>query len=161
MRLDPSYHQTRTNIVTQKVELKLDKVMRLLRAASSATPVVKSESEHGLAARAPHHCPRTNSRTHPTPTSGRVDLRGSTWCDTTTTNCHRCGRPGHIAARCMLDMPQHVRDWIADQPYSPRAHAAELAAKHAGLAYSNFGRLDLDIDPDDPALLDASKFMRI
>lgn len=26
--------------------------------------------------------------------------------------CHRCGRSGHIAAHCVADMPQHVKDWV-------------------------------------------------
>jgi hypothetical protein len=40
------------------------------------------------------------------------------WCDPTNENhCHRCGRSGHIAARCMYDMPQRVKDWIMANPW--------------------------------------------
>ncbi|KZV86516.1 hypothetical protein EXIGLDRAFT_577386, partial [Exidia glandulosa HHB12029] len=96
MRLDPSFHAIRTNIVTQRTEPKLE----------------EAGPQHGLAARGMRNSSRTPSSARATPNPGRVDSRNFTWCDTTTDNCHRCGRSGHIAARCMLDMPQHVRDWI-------------------------------------------------
>jgi hypothetical protein len=42
-----------------------------------------------------------------------VDSRGFRWCNPTNEGaCHRCGRGGHIAARCMFNMPQEVKDWL-------------------------------------------------
>ncbi|KZV84677.1 hypothetical protein EXIGLDRAFT_726892 [Exidia glandulosa HHB12029] len=163
MRLDPSFHAIRTNIVTQRTEPKLEEVKMLLRAAGNAQPSAKAGPQHGLAARGMRNSSRTPSSARTTPNPGRVDSRNFTWCDTTTDNCHRCSRSGHIAARCMLDMPQHVRDWIVANPYSPPPTRSNLAAEHAGLAFANFGRLDSDLDNAnfDPSVLDISNTLRI
>lgn len=58
----------------------------------------------------------------------RHDAKGFRWCDPTNErHCHRCGRAGHIAANCIHDMPQNVKDWVMSNPSrsSAGANAAE------------------------------------
>ncbi|KAK6992512.1 hypothetical protein R3P38DRAFT_3289481 [Favolaschia claudopus] len=40
------------------------------------------------------------------------ESQGFQWCDPTNSNCHRCGRVGHIGHKCMHTMPAFVKDWI-------------------------------------------------
>ena len=45
------------------------------------------------------------------------DEKGNRWCDPMNENhCHRCGRIGHIAARCVYDMPDDIKSWVLDRP---------------------------------------------
>jgi len=46
----------------------------------------------------------------------------------TKNHCHRCGRSGHIAARCIYDMPQHIKDWVMHN--SPRERANTVQRVH-------------------------------
>ncbi|KAF7333941.1 hypothetical protein MSAN_02396000 [Mycena sanguinolenta] len=76
--------------------------------------------------------------------------KGFHWCDPTNENhCHRCGRSGHIAARCIHDMPQHIKDWVMNSSPCERANTA--AAEHAHYTY-NFNDVsdDSDDEPDAP-----------
>jgi len=48
---------------------------------------------------------------------GRRDEKRYRWCDPTHENhCHRCGRTGHIAARCVIDMPPEIKEWVLRWP---------------------------------------------
>ncbi|KAJ7102797.1 hypothetical protein C8R44DRAFT_808560 [Mycena epipterygia] len=59
------------------------------------------------------------------------DDKGYHWCDPTNENhCHRCGRSGHIAARCIHNMPQHIKDWVMNNSSRERSHAAAESAHH-------------------------------
>jgi hypothetical protein len=41
--------------------------------------------------------------------SGKEDSSGRRWCDPMNENhCHCCGKQGHIAARCIHDMPPDI-----------------------------------------------------
>lgn len=115
MNLDPSYHTIRTSILTAKDEPKLQDVKDILSGSSVSVINIKSEPvEFGMAAQ------NSGRRFGQSPAQGPgrsppypVDVDGFRWCDPTNSDhCHRCGRPGHIAAKCFADMPQHVRDWI-------------------------------------------------
>ena len=67
----------------------------------------------------------------------RHDAKGFRWCDPTNErHCHRCGRAGHIAANCIHDMPQNVKDWVMNNPSrtSASAHAAEEFDDDVGFA---------------------------
>ena len=47
---------------------------------------------------------------------GFEDSHGHTWCSPTNEGCcHRCGRFGHIAARCYSKMPEEVESWLRDR----------------------------------------------
>lgn len=120
MRLDHSYHPIRTTIVTQAVEPDLPTVKTLLRASGAASDPVTVKREPGLS-----HGFSARHRGAPAPSSApssapsRTDAQGFSWCNSSGDGCHRCGRNGHVAARCMRDMPQHVKDWIMANPYNP------------------------------------------
>ncbi|KAG7090347.1 hypothetical protein E1B28_009467 [Marasmius oreades] len=63
------------------------------------------------------------------------------WCSAVANDqCRRCGLNGHIAERCIYDMPQEVKDWVMqgaprqnrlpdlDGPQANLAHGSEIAA---------------------------------
>lgn len=107
MNLDPSYHTIRTSILTAKDEPKLQDVKDILIGSSSSAIGVKSEpAEMGMAAHVPGHRfgrPQAQGQAAP---PYPVDKDGFRWCDPTNSDhCHRCGRPNHIAAICIADMP--------------------------------------------------------
>jgi hypothetical protein len=66
---------------------------------------------------------------------GLVDDKGFRWCDTTNENgCHRCGRPNHIAARCMYNMPQGIKDHLL----TLNSHLAQQHAQSASILSNNW-----------------------
>ncbi|KAJ7025487.1 hypothetical protein C8F04DRAFT_908714, partial [Mycena alexandri] len=140
LRLHPSFHAVRTILLARATEPTLEDVKNLL-TASSGDPGIKSEpdddisgiSSSAFVVRAP---PPLRGAPAPTPSSstlsGRigadgfpVDSQGSRWCDPTNDNCHRCGRAGHIASKCMHTMPSFVKDWILSHS---RTHLSQSAA---------------------------------
>lgn len=141
MRLDSSFESVRLSILSSTTEPDLEKVKSMLlnKAAADETVVKIEETKIALAARDGRQRSRGSRNTG----EGRIDAQGYSWCDTTTTaddTCHRCGRTGHIAARCMFNMPQHVRDWIMDRrsrSRSPRRKPNQ-ATEHAQTAYPHF-----------------------
>jgi len=49
--------------------------------------------------------------------AGCRDKKGYRWCNPSHDNhCHRCGRTGHIAARCISDMPPEITAWAIRCP---------------------------------------------
>lgn len=133
MNLHSSFDTIRTTILTSKDEPSLSTIKStLLGSTASADVFIKSEpSPIALAARA------GGRRGFGTGGSGygaggsgygsREDEKGFRWCDPTQESaCHRCGRPGHIAARCIHDMPQHVKDWVMSPP--GRSASAQTAS---------------------------------
>jgi len=135
MRLDPSYHPVRITILSQKSEPKLEDVKAILTASSASHDVIiKSEPVEELLAAA---------RVDRSKRVSQVDDRGLRWCDIDCDGvCHRCGRPGHIAAWCMYSMPQSIKDWIitsrAPSPSLPSQEKASYA----------FAQQDYDYDSD-------------
>lgn len=141
MHLHSSFHTARGVILTTATEPDLTSVKDLLKttAASDPSVTVKSESAvFGMAARQTRPSSSVSSQgsigTHGFP----VDEQGNRWCDPTNSNCHRCGRPGHIAAKCMYSMPQFVKDWILKHANSPNPSSAFAAAVAAGLTPEMF-----------------------
>lgn len=59
--------------------------------------------------------------------SGLEDNSGRRWCDPTNEDhCHQCGCRGHIAARCIHNMPPDVVKWVMAHPRaSERSHIAD------------------------------------
>jgi hypothetical protein len=91
---------------------------------------------------------------------GSVDNKGYRWCNPVNNQgCHRCGRTGHIAARCMYEMPQHVKDWLmaprsrssSPSPKQPphNSNAAYIDEVHGTISQAHsvtFGNVELEVD---------------
>ena len=78
-------------------------------------------------------------------TDPRMD-GGFRWCDPSNEgHYHRCGRAGHIAARCIYNMPQHVKDWVlgASSFRSQSANQVESFSEQASSA-SHFFSAEFD-----------------
>ena len=102
MRLDPSYDNIRVALLARETEPTLPTIKDVLLSS----PSTSIKSEEAFAA-------HTHRSRDPDP----VDKQGFRWCDPTATGvCHRCGRQGHPAARCMFNMPQSVKDWLMARP---------------------------------------------
>ncbi|KII92321.1 hypothetical protein PLICRDRAFT_172421 [Plicaturopsis crispa FD-325 SS-3] len=151
MRLDDSFSSLRTTILAQSPEPDLARISSLLTSSalsgSFASAVKGEESEtafysHSSRSRAKGESARSSS--------APVDAKG-----------FRCS--GHRAARCMFDMPSHIKDWVmstASPPHSrsptcpgrarvaadcspsrsPSPHRPRRAAHSAGLASSSHRR---------------------
>ena len=139
MRLHPSYHSIRLSICAQTTEPNLTNIKALL---TSSSPIVDAsvkveDSPHALAARSTNRRPRP-SGSSPDP----IDNQGFRWCDPTAVGvCHRCGRSGHTAARCMYDMPRQVKDWLMAQPSRRRSPSPPDRANSASTHHHSSGPL--------------------
>lgn len=116
--------------LTQPTEPTLDIIRSVLSTSNTLihpNVYIKSESgETALAIRSGKGRPDSGRKgTHrATPgvgtggdSGGRDDERGYRWCDPTHDNhCHRCGRTGHIASRCVTDMPPEIKAWVLGRP---------------------------------------------
>jgi len=129
MHLDPSFYTIRTTILTQK-DPTLEDIITILTSSTSANIIPKSEPEdtvlvagrnrgrefagNGGSSSGVSGSWRNNGQQSRHGVQGSpVDSKGFRWCNPTNEGaCHRCGRTGHIAARCMYDMPQEVKDWL-------------------------------------------------
>ena len=71
--------------------------------------------------------------------SGLEDNLGRRWCDPTNEDhCHRCGRRGHISARCIHDMPPDVVKWVMAHPRaSERSHITDPEEVSTYVRFSN------------------------
>ena len=134
MNLDDSFLGARTTILAQKVEPTIDEIKTMLRGATAATETsathIKQEPiSLAFAARrgrAPAQVPQSSNVVH-----GPIDSKGIRWCDPTADGCHRCGRPNHVAARCMFNMPQHIKDWLM----APRSRTPSPPPAHSNAAF--------------------------
>ena len=142
MNLHHSYDSVRTTILTAASEPDLTKIKSILLSTSASTDVfVKSEPAN--LAHAAHHGHRGYARTSGSSSGvGVIDEKGFRWCDPTNNeHCHRCGRPNHIAARCIHDMPQHIKNWVMQSPSSrstaPRESASVAASASLTTATSS------------------------
>ncbi|KAJ6553996.1 hypothetical protein DFH09DRAFT_863742, partial [Mycena vulgaris] len=137
LNLHPSFRAVRTILLARATEPSLEDITSLLNA-SSADPGIKQEDNISgfafLAHAGPPRraAPAVTTTTSTSPLTGKigadgfpVDSQGSRWCDPTNNNCHRCGRIGHIAHKCMHTMPSFVKDWILS---NSRTHLSQSAA---------------------------------
>jgi hypothetical protein len=136
MQLDPSYHSVHITILSQTSEPKLEDIKAILTASSASHDVIiKSEPVDELltAARADH-----------SKKVSQVDDKGLHWCDTDRDRvCHCCGHSGHIAARCMYNIPQSIKDWILKSRVPPPSLPPQEKASYA-VMYQDY---DYDSDP--------------
>ncbi|CAK5271385.1 unnamed protein product [Mycena citricolor] len=150
MNLHPAFHTVRTILLARSPEPKLEDCITQL-ASSSSDPGVVLKIEDGdisslaLAASAPRRGTASATSSYTSPITGSIaqdgfplDSQGFRWCDPTTRGCHRCGRTGHIAHKCMHTMPTFVKDWILANGKSSSASAAFSAALEAGLTRESF-----------------------
>lgn len=140
MNLDSSYATVKTSLLTQPSEPTLETIRTILSSSSnfvdpeiSPTITIKSEpGETALAARfnkrhesskqRNSHSSHGSSATPHRESSGgegKKDSQGLTWCDSTNdSHCHRCGRTGHYALRCVRDMPPEIKAWLRGESES-------------------------------------------
>lgn len=147
MHLDPSFYPIRTTILAQK-EPTLEQVITLLTSSTSADlpsdfvmaaqyrrnrGSVGFTGNGGSSGSWRKQENRQQAQEAGLGGSGSpVDSKGFRWCNPTNEGaCHRCGRSGHIAARCMYSMPQEVKDWL--MAGSPQNN--NLSQEQANTAY--------------------------
>jgi hypothetical protein len=130
MKLDDSYASVRTSIMTAKDEPDLDTIKALLSSASSSftqsPPIIAGAM---MSSNGPRSRPKSSfSAAGCTQPSSPLppDDKGYQWCNPSNQDaCHRCGRANHIAAFCIFNMPQYVKDWVMKGGY--KAHLAAIA----------------------------------
>lgn len=174
MNLDPSFHHIRATILSQEEYPSLDKLQTILSSATSADILVPTVQgalatsttyprfsssprsyDHGSSSTpAGHHSSShqyTSSHHHSAKPSSPVDSKGFKWCNPKNEgHCHRCGRAGHIAARCIYDMPQEVVDWVLASSHQNRhAHIQKANAVYHFLS-SPPGSPSLSPSPSPP-----------
>jgi hypothetical protein len=163
MNLHESYHHVRSSILMEATEPALDRIKNMLTGSAAATTdttpikVELANRAFGPGGRMGRSGGRPGagqvgvSDVRP----GRVDAKGYTWSDTTNSGgCHRCGRTGHIAARCMYNMPDHVKEWIMSsgtrsRSPSPPNHA-RAAMERASTAFTPMTAAWYIDEPVDP-----------
>ncbi|KAF5345663.1 hypothetical protein D9756_011573 [Leucocoprinus leucothites] len=124
MGLDSSFDHVRTSLLLLDKELTLEDVKKYLNSATSiaTSPSFTQTQAFAVSSKAKSsrspgygHSSSGHSSSGPSSTTSPtlIDSKGFRWCNPTNEgHCHRCGREGHIAARCMYNMPQEVKDWI-------------------------------------------------
>lgn len=129
MNLHPDFGQIRTSILSQSTEPTLDHTLSILTKSqdipSPSSMMIKQESVLAAYSRPPFGSG-----------GSQVDDKGFKWCDVSGRDgvCHRCGRPGHIAAFCIINMPEKVKNWVMHKPQSGHL-ASEVEPQIANSAY--------------------------
>lgn len=132
MNLHSDFSQIRTSILSQATEPTLDQVLSILTKSQDilTSSIVKQESVLFV-------CPKPQSGSGGSQ-SYPVDDKGFKWCDTKREGaCHRCGRPGHIAVLCIINMPEHVKDWVLHKPKFAHISDAESEVAHLSHTFSS------------------------
>lgn len=152
MGLNKHYRSTRTTILAATVEPNLTTIISILSSAvpdSAQNGDSDSSDDEGSASGLAAATGRTGRSSRP----GRGEARGKgkerarsfspptsdgfRWCDPThDSHCHRCGRKGHIAAYCIHDMPQKVKQWVMRRPTVYVSESANAARRHRSRSYS-------------------------
>ncbi|GJJ14832.1 hypothetical protein Clacol_009100 [Clathrus columnatus] len=121
MNLDKSFANVKSNLISCTTEPTLEEVKSIL-SASAEVDNIKTEESIMLAMK--NKQPKKSNKIPTQLISPSTDEKGLHWCDLTNEgHCHCCGRKGHIAARCITDMPQEIKDWVLGRP-KLSAHAA-------------------------------------
>lgn len=125
--LDELFKDIKTSLLTQPTEPSLDIIRSVL---STSNPLINPEANiksevrdialatsnfrerhSGSGKRGEQGSGKSNAA------EGRDDDRGYWWCNPTHDNhCHHCGCTGHIAPRCITDMPLNIKSWVLSRP---------------------------------------------
>lgn len=153
MHLHSSFHECRANLTMRDKDPSLvelhnlliewEKQQNLLTGGSFAVKAEPSE-ETALTARS-----RPSRSSHPRARS--ISDSEHETCDWGNTQnrkgaCSRCGIPGHTANRCIISMPQSVKDKILGRHQTSRTRAERRAAEEAHHA---FGKRAFETDMSD------------
>jgi hypothetical protein len=143
MNLSPAFDTAHTAIITRAMELSLDEVIAALEVFDQDHRSEFEDKDNPIALMArgfrSGKGKRTENKGSSRDSEGRdhghvrsgKDKDGFCWCDPTNENhCHHCGRPQHIAALCVADMPPDIKDWVLSrgkwssrsQSNSPSSH---------------------------------------
>jgi gag-polypeptide of LTR copia-type len=135
MNLDESFEGIRTSILSSKSEPSLTDIKAMLIASSSAISIKhETKLEAVFATRSSQF-----KKTAPPSGLSPPDDRGYRWCSAANgDNCHRCGRPYHIAVRCILDMPPHIKDWVLGKSTSDQSNIASTESQETEQVHSTF-----------------------
>ena len=150
MNIHQAFITPTTILLAQTTEPKLSDAIATLTASPAInvdiikkeedtySPLVSANAAQG--SRAPRHPDGCQADL----TGGWVDDKGYRWCNVNGDDCHRCGRAGHIAAFCMYNMPEAIRQKISDRAHLNANMVSSLAVmeaegEHQHLAQSAFG----------------------
>ncbi|TRM55268.1 hypothetical protein BD626DRAFT_419182 [Schizophyllum amplum] len=142
MNIHPAFFTVRTTLLSQSTEPTLTSAIGTLTSSPALNyDFVKTEEEDTsrlLAANAARSGrpqrkdaePRSGGRTLDLSASW-MDDKGYRWCDVNSSDCHRCGHPGHIAAFCMFSMPEAIKQRIMDKVHLNANMAQSVAEMDA------------------------------
>lgn len=121
MHLDSSFQTIADVLTSQPTEPSLSQIQASLVEYESSRKAKESNSAHVeavLAARSKNGSKSKGRGSHSRHSkhskhSSDVDEHGCSWGEPQTDDaCWRCGKPGHIASKCVADMPKHIKDRI-------------------------------------------------
>lgn len=108
MNLDPSFAVVRTMLTSQPTEPTLEIVKKMLVDQEDERRAITGESLVETA-----HYSKKKTKGRPKKDNSDSEDGDGTWLNPDNDDaCHRCGKPGHRSSRCMLNMPQHIKDKI-------------------------------------------------
>uniref|UniRef100_D8QM44 CCHC-type domain-containing protein n=1 Tax=Schizophyllum commune (strain H4-8 / FGSC 9210) TaxID=578458 RepID=D8QM44_SCHCM len=137
MNVHHAFIATTTILLAQTTEPKLDDAISTLTSSPALNVDVVKKEEYSpsplLAANAARgsRAPRHPDGHQADLTGGWVDDKGYRWCNVNGDACHRCGRAGHIAAFCMYNMPEAIRQKISDRAHLNANMVSSLAVMEA------------------------------
>ena len=151
MHLHSSYDTVRTTLIARQTEPSLSELQSILKEADRdmRKDMTTSDAETALAARRFGGPKKKFHETKAAHSSGSIeDEKGHRWCDPTNENhCHRCGRTGHIAARCIADMPPEIKTWVLSRPGRERN---EISMYVGRVSFTNHRPLSRSPRPASP-----------
>ena len=153
LRLDTSFEAIRSSLITRATSPSLTEIISAIKQfeinqrasqGSSLSPPIKTEVNEAMATF--HKGPHQKSHSGPTiiPKSdtsiyGPVPYTNHEfdWGNTKNTPgaCFRCGIPGHVAAKCVHDMPSAIKFKIVSARSNQIDHVANLAETDEDYAF--------------------------
>lgn len=122
MNLHPSYDTIKVSLLTQPTEPNLATIRSILGNSSPIidSPAIKLEPmDTALVAGTAENAFVAGRGKQGQREAGlpKEDEKGRRWCDPNNENhCFRCGHPGHVAFRCVAEMPPEIKTWVLTGP---------------------------------------------